>query len=220
MLMTVVEGRRYERLVYEGGELRKRQILSVGAARPIDESSVALPIEIQTYHEGLLQDRVETRWTCRGTTDDMVMSMLAFGAPRRNVRLRADQESPGPLYPSLPSTLSSSGQLADLTFDLRIEEGALAALGGRTELRLTDRSWETLGSGDAARVRIRGKVDARSFLFGIRVRRTELESLEILDPDEGLVRHELRRAGATWSVLGLLPDSGTATPQIDEEGHR
>lgn len=91
--------------------------------------------------------------------------------------------------PPVRLNLSAAGGLADL-------------LGGRAEIRITDRTCRSAGDGES--YFIEADLQMKVYLMGIRLRNERYRSRQLVDPQQGLVQHVLEKPGGSRQELNMV----------------
>lgn len=112
-------------------------------------------------------------------------------------------------------------RLPPVELDLSARGGLVDLLGGRAEIRITDRACRPAGNavGSADAYLINGTLQLKIYLLGIPFKRERYTSRHLIDPGRGLVRHRLdNRDGGSQELV--LVNQSACTPPWTPVGER
>lgn len=202
-LMSAVEGHRYERTTVDStGALVERAVLDVGRITR-NAGELTVPLTVAVYKNNRLERRFSSEWSCAPEAGSMIMSLLVFGEDASKPRMRLEMMGTPLVY---PRDVESDRALPDLSMELKVKQGILQMFGARTRISITERrvaKAATLTDATFANgaYTITSRIEIRAYAWGIRVKRVRFESEETISPEEGLLRHVLRREDGGSSVL-------------------
>lgn len=112
------------------------------------------------------------------------------------------------IYPDSPCTGQS---LPPVKLDLSARGGFVDLLGGRAEVRITERRCTPAEGGNDAYL-ISGVLRMKMYLLGIPFKKERYVSRQLVDPDRGLVRHVLEARDGGSQDLALVEPSACSPP--------
>lgn len=134
------------------------------------------------------------------------MAILVFAGDLDKPSMRLEATGAPLIY---PAAVPGSGMLPDVSVDVKVRQGVLRVFGARTRITLAVRRVAAAPPVPEAALpagvyTIRSRAELRAYAWGIRVRRVRFESEELVDPDEGVLRHVLTREDGSYSALRRL----------------
>lgn len=214
-LVEHVAGNCYERRVLDaGGRVTGHQRIRVRDAVHGPAGPVA-PIDVIRFDTGdALQDelRVDDRFEFRmvGEIDGDAREETALqiiGYLGSNSRLSLDFLDEAVIYPAEPC---DGERLAPVRLNLSVQGGLVALLGGRAEIRITDRACRS--AGDRGAYLIEGSLRLRMYLLGVPFKKERYRSRQLLDGDRGLVWHILEHADGGRQELTMVERAACEPP--------
>lgn len=95
--------------------------------------------------------------------------------------------------------------LPPVRLDVSAAGGLVDVLGGRAEIRITDRVCRSAGGGES--YFIDADLRMKVYLLGIRLRNERYQSRQLVDPQRGLVRHVLAKPDGSRQELHMVEPS-------------
>lgn len=104
-----------------------------------------------------------------------------------------------------PAESCHDQDLPPVRLNLSAMGGLVDLLGGRAEIRITDRTCRSAEDGES--YFIEADLRMKVYLLGVRLRNQRYRSRQLVDPQRGLVRHVLEKPGGSRQELNMLEPS-------------
>lgn len=187
MPLFLVEGNQYARRSFdEQGRLTQRQQLEISRVRAAGDD-MEVVVTLWSYDEaGQPTNTVRTTIRCKTQDAGMVMNVMALIRPegrRVEVRLTGGEVR----YPRAPT---GPGTLPPVTLEANVEQGVLGFLGGKSRIRLRDRTIQA-AAGPSSAYTITEWLDLKFYVLGVKVRERSYHAEQAIDPEQGLVQQTL-----------------------------
>lgn len=198
MLMYQIKGANYIKTSFDKDGVRSSyEEFKVGKVEEGKES-YSVSIKIYMFNKiGVLSDSTVTKYACRPSDKEILMNILPFTEFGSNKEIRIKSNGRLMLY---PSKWVVGDPQPDISLTMTVEGGVLGALGTTTKLDLSERRVISYNNLDKTYT-LTSRVQIKSYMFGIKVVTNNYQVEEIINPQLGILRQELKKTNGDYSII-------------------
>jgi hypothetical protein len=184
MPLVLLEGSQYKRQVFASDGTREEyQEVTVSRLQRTGDQATEAEVTFYNYNaDGIATDTLRTTITCRNDAAQMAMNITALLRPagsRYDVRVTGEDLR-------YPRHDNASSPLPDVNMEVRVEDGMIGFLGGKSRIHLRDRHVRPAPEGTPFTVQ--ETLHMRFYVLGIKVRDRTYDLEETIAAPEGVVR--------------------------------
>lgn len=200
MFMFQIDGNTYIRKNYDiKGTFIGSQKFEVGS---VTEENGKYKMTVKTYEndeKGTLTDSSKTTYICKPSSGVLLMNIFPYAVFSANKIVKIDLKNGVQFY---PSKWQSGLELEDVSFSLSITGGAVGILGNSDRVKLYDRKISSYNAANNTYT-IKGKVQLKVYVFGIRVNTIDYSITEIVHPENGIIKQTIKKANGEYFTIKL-----------------
>lgn len=202
MLLFEIAGNRYERQNFDKtGKLKSMQVLNVGSIIK-EKDNYRLPVEIISYdNNGKIKDTTRTIYTCNPDEKRIFVNIFPYSDYGSGGEIKVKAEDSNSFYPVDPDT---GWGMNPIHFEMRINEGFLGFLGGKSKIKMYNRHIVANDTLAADQYEMNSKVELGVYVMGIKVSGLEYQVSEIVDKKRGLIYQKFRAGDGSYFVIKMI----------------
>jgi hypothetical protein len=197
MPLALLEGDQYTRQTFApDGTQEGHQEVTVSRLQRAGDQATEMEVTFYNYNEdGGVTDTLRTTITCRNVAAQMAMNITALLRPTGK---QYDVRVTGEVL-RYPRQVEASFSLPSVEMEIRVEDGMIGFLGGKSRIHLSDRQVRPTPEG--ASFTVQETLNMRFYVLGMKVRERTYDLEETIAAPEGVVRLVLRGPEGYQTIL-------------------